>query len=313
VAAGNERAGSARDRLKKQLDYRYREIVEQSGIAPDVATERGYRMENTKTELERLGFTRKQQQVPALVIPRFAPSGDKIPPQIKPDSPRQVESQGKAKEVKYDYPPNMPVRLSVHPRAVEKMRDRRYPLWITEGDKKGDALVSRKADAVVLQGVGCWDVPQDWEDIKLYGREVIIAFDADVMVNPNVQGELVKLYSFLDGRGAQVRYLRWPERYRDTKTGVDDYLAAGDGTVEDLLRMTQDAPDEDAIPVGTWMSDIEPEQVEWLWERRIPLGKITILDGNPDRGKSIILYDLGARVTTGSPLPDGQPLERAEP
>src|SRR5919106_615521 len=110
----------------------------------------------------------------------------RIAPQIKPDRPRQVESQGKAREVKYDYPQNTPVRLSVHPRAVKLMRDPRYPLWVTEGDKKGDALVSRKAVAVVLQGVGCWDVPQDWEDIKLHGREVIIAFDADVMVNPSV-------------------------------------------------------------------------------------------------------------------------------
>jgi hypothetical protein len=311
VAVVNERAGSAKDRLREQLDYRYREIVEESGIAPDVATERGYRLERTKKGLERLGFTRKQQQVPAIVIPRFAPSGEGIPPQIKPDNPRQVESRGKAKAVKYDYPPRTPVRLSVHPRAVKVMRDRCYPLWISEGDKTGDALISRKAVAVVLQGVGCWDVPQDWEDIKLHGREVIIAFDADVMVNPNVQGELEKLSSFLRGRGAKVRYLRWPEQYRGTRTGVDDYLAAGDGTVKDLFRMTEDTPDEDAIPVGRWMSDIEPERVEWLWDQRIPRGKITILDGDPDRGKSMILYDLAARVTTGKSLPDGQPLDKA--
>ena len=75
--------------------------------------------------------------------------------------------------------------------------------------------------------------------------------------------------------------------------------------------MAEDTPDEDAIPVGTWMSDIEPERVEWLWDRRIPPGKITILDGDPDRGKSMILYDLAARVTTGKSLPDGQPLEKA--
>jgi hypothetical protein len=90
---------------------------------------------------------------------------------------------------------------------------------------------------------------------------------------------------------------------------VDDFLAGG-GTVEALRQMAQDAPDEDAIPVGTWMSEIEPERVEWLWDGRIPLGKVTILDGDPDRGKSMILYDLAARVTTGTPLPNGQPLEK---
>nr|MDP9478841.1 DUF3854 domain-containing protein [Actinomycetota bacterium] len=297
--------------LRKQLDYdRYREIVEESGIAPHVAAERGYYVEKTKKGLERLGFTRKQQMIPAMVIPRFSPSGEEIPTQIKPSNPRLAESRGKVREVKYDYPPNTPPRLSVHPRAVEKMRDRRYPLWITEGDKKGDSLVSRGAVAVVLQGVACWNVPQDWEDIKLHGREAIVAFDADVMVNPKVLRELEKLAAFLKGRGAKVKYLDWPERYRGTKTGVDDALAAGEATVPEMRGWAKDSPDEEAVPVGTWMSEIEPERVEWLWDRRIPLGKVTMLDGDPGRGKSTILYDLAARVTVGKDLPDGQPLEK---
>ena len=305
----SDKNASVGEFLRKQLDYRYQEIVEESGIDLTVAFERGYHLEKTKKGLQQLGFSRKQQQVPALVFPRFAPSGEVIPPQIKPDSPRQAESRGKTAPIKYDYPSGTPVRLSVHPRAVEMMRDRRYPLWITEGDKKGDALVSRKAVAVVLQGVACWDVPQDWEDVKLHGREVVIAFDADVMVNPNVQGELRKLSEFLRVRGARVKYVRWPDSYSGTTIGVDDFLAGG-GTVEALHSLAQDAPDEDAIPVGTWMSEIEPERVEWLWDGWIPLGKVTILDGDPDRGKSMILYYLAARVTTGKPLPDGQPLEK---
>jgi hypothetical protein len=172
-------------------------------------------------------------------------------------------------------------------------------------------LVSRGAAAVVLQGVACWDVPRDWEDIKLYDREVIIAFDADVMVNSQVQRELEKLTAFLQERGAKVKFLRWSERYRGTKTGVDDLLAAGDSTVEDLYRMTQEAPDEEAIPVGVSMADIEPEKVEWLWKRRIPKGKVTVWDGDPGTGKSLSLYDLAARVTSGKPMPDNQPIEQA--
>ncbi len=286
-----------------------RELVEESGIDPAVAAERGYYLEKTKKGLEQLGFTRNQQQVPAMVIPRFSPSGEDIPPQIKPESPRLAGSRGKVREVKYDYPPNTPVRLSVHPRAVKMMRDRRRPLWITEGDKKGDSLVSRDAVAVVLQGVACWNVPQDWEDVKLHGREAIIAFDADVMVNPKVLRELEKLAAFLKGRGAKVKYLDWPERYRGTKTGVDDALAAGDATVFEMRGWAKDSSDEEAVPVGTWMSEIEPERVEWLWDRRIPLGKVTMLDGDPGRAKSTILYDLAARVTVGGELPDGQALE----
>jgi hypothetical protein len=304
-------AEEARQRLRERLDYRYHEVVEESGIAPDVAVERDYHLEKTKTGLSALGFARSQQRAPAIVIPRFSPSGEEIPPQIKPDSPRIVERNGTIREVKYESVFGSQIRLSVHPRSVKVMRDARHALFITEGDKKGDALVSRGAAAVILQGVSCWDVPQDWEDIKLYGRNVIVAFDADVMINPNVQSETLKLATFLRERGAKVRFLRWPERYRGTKMGVDDFLASGDGTAEDLLRMAEDAPDEEAQQVGISMADIEPEVVEWLWRRRVPKAKVTILDGDPGKGKSLILYDLAARITSGQDLPDGQPTEPA--
>jgi hypothetical protein len=298
------------EELRTRLDYRYREIVEESSIAPDVALERGYYLEKTKAGLQRIGFKRGQDRAPGVVIPRFAPNGQEIDPHLKPDNP-YIERDGKLKERKYQTQTGVPVRLSVHPRTVKVLRDLRYPIWITEGDKKGDALVSRGAAAVVLQGTGCWNTPQDWEEIKLYGREVIVAYDADLMTNERVGRDQERLTAFLASRGAKVKYLKWPDRYRDTKTGVDDYFAAGDGTIQDLYRMCNEAPDEDAIPVGTPMTEIKPEQVEWLWDRRIPKGKVTILDGDPGKGKSTILYDLAARVTAGKPLPDGQPVEAA--
>ena len=34
-------------------------------------------------------------------------------------------------------------------------------------------------------------------------------------------------------------------------------------------------------PVGLLLSEVEPERVEWLWEGRIPLGKITLIEGRP--------------------------------
>jgi DNA polymerase I-like protein with 3'-5' exonuclease and polymerase domains len=66
-----------------------------------------------------------------------------------------------------------------------------------------------------------------------------------------------------------------------------------------------DQPDEESVPVGTLLADVSAESVEWLWERRIPLGKITVLDGDPDNGKSVLTTDLAARVTTGRPMPYG--------
>ncbi|MBV8431056.1 MAG: AAA family ATPase [Solirubrobacterales bacterium] len=49
------------------------------------------------------------------------------------------------------------------------------------------------------------------------------------------------------------------------------------------------------------------QAVSWLWENRIPLGKLLILDGDPDLGKSLVVLDLCARLSTGRPFPDGRP------
>ncbi len=53
------------------------------------------------------------------------------------------------------------------------------------------------------------------------------------------------------------------------------------------------------------MADVVPERVEWLWEARIPRGKVTALDGDPGLGKSQTMTSVCARVTTGAPMPDG--------
>ena len=50
-------------------------------------------------------------------------------------------------------------------------------------------------------------------------------------------------------------------------------------------------------------SQVKPEPKSWLWDDRIPLGGITLLEGDSGEGKTAITYDLIARVTTGSPMP----------
>ena len=55
------------------------------------------------------------------------------------------------------------------------------------------------------------------------------------------------------------------------------------------------------------MSSIQPRAVQWLWKNRIPNGKLVSLSGNPGLGKSLVLMDIAARVTTGAVWPDGCP------
>jgi hypothetical protein len=54
-------------------------------------------------------------------------------------------------------------------------------------------------------------------------------------------------------------------------------------------------------------SELEARACSWLWPGRLALGKLAILDGDPGLGKSLLALDLCARVSTGRPLPDGQP------
>jgi hypothetical protein len=62
-------------------------------------------------------------------------------------------------------------------------------------------------------------------------------------------------------------------------------------------------------PVGRLLDGVEPEQVGWLYPKRIPLGKLTVVDGDPGLGKSATATDFGARVSVGRTWPDGAPCE----
>ena len=51
------------------------------------------------------------------------------------------------------------------------------------------------------------------------------------------------------------------------------------------------------------VTEVESEQLTWLWPDRIPLKGVTLLEGDPGDGKSTLMYDVAARVTTGRPMP----------
>jgi len=54
------------------------------------------------------------------------------------------------------------------------------------------------------------------------------------------------------------------------------------------------------------MADVKPESVKWLWHPRIPLGKLTLIDGDPGLGKSFITAAISSAVSTGRALPGEQ-------
>lgn len=64
-----------------------------------------------------------------------------------------------------------------------------------------------------------------------------------------------------------------------------------------------DVEREGAVVVS--LADVEPRAVEWLWHGRIPLGKLTLVVGDPGLGKSFVTLDAAARVSMGTAWPDG--------
>jgi hypothetical protein len=65
-------------------------------------------------------------------------------------------------------------------------------------------------------------------------------------------------------------------------------------------------------PLGIMLCDVVPQTVSWLWDGRIPLGKLTVLDGDPGLGKSTLTLAVAAHVSRGIPLPgSSEPSEAA--
>lgn len=58
-------------------------------------------------------------------------------------------------------------------------------------------------------------------------------------------------------------------------------------------------------PVTVCLRDVEPEAIQWLWPDHIPLGKITVLVGDPGVGKSMLTAAIAAQISLGSPWPVG--------
>lgn len=74
--------------------------------------------------------------------------------------------------------------------------------------------------------------------------------------------------------------------------------------------MNPEVPDTNPLaapptrPVIVCLSQVQPAPLQWLWPDRLPLGKLSLLLGEPAVGKSLLALDLAARVSAGAPWPD---------
>ncbi len=111
------------------------------------------------------------------------------------------------------------------------------------------------------------------------------------------QGEfLATARAEMEKKGASERSIRF------ALTGLFEYMQAT-ATYPEPPR-----PDSKHTPVGGYfLNDFPSRPVDWLWQDRIPLAALTLLEGDPGIGKSLLALDLASCVSTGRPMPDGTP------
>jgi putative DNA primase/helicase len=177
-------------------------------------------------------------------------------------------------------------------------------IFICEGEKAADAVRSL-ALVGTTSAHGCESASKtDWT--PLAGKEVVVLPDNDPP-GEKYANAVVGILSKLTPP-TLIKLVRLPNLPEHGDAA--DWVAAG-GTPDELIRLV-DAADvwsptlrPEPGPIITCLADIEPREVAWLWQGRIPLGRITLLVGRPGEGKSFLTTDMAARVTSGTPWPDG--------
>jgi hypothetical protein len=229
------------DDYGSRLLPQHQELLRASAISPEVASAREYVSVTEKSRLEHAGFSPVQRRVPGLLIPVRGVTGEVVGYEYRPDTPR-VTDAGKA--LKYEKPAGSSNRLDVPPSVLPVIRDPHERLWFTEGARKVDAAATVGIACVGLAGVYSWRGTDpdtggkvalaDFDSIAFNGREVVIAFDSDVMTKPEVRKALRSFRGYLESRGARVLVCMLPGE--GGKVGLDDYLANG-GTRETLQSL----------------------------------------------------------------------------
>src|SRR5918997_5510996 len=208
-------------------------LYDDSGINPLVEAERGtFSACRGKDVPQDHGQLPKK---PGIVFPVHTLDGG-IFYRLRPDNPGRLP--------KYMQPRGHPNRLDVHPRQHERIKRSGGRRYVTEGEKKVDAGVSRDVLMVGQSGVfnGQRDkgaaLIDDWYELPLDGEEYSICYDSDIETNENVQLAADRQARLLEAEGANVHITLLPPAPDGSKQGLDDFFANG-GTVKQLGLLTR--------------------------------------------------------------------------
>jgi len=120
------------------------------------------------------------------------------------------------------------------------------------------------------------------------------------------QNGALKMADGLIECASSVRIVHLPENAKDLREWFGKHK--GDRAKLNTLIKTAALHEPTELryqsPVLVNLADVEPEELEWLWPNRIPLGKVSIIAGDPGLGKSFITLDMASRISRGVPWID---------
>ena len=182
------------------------------------------------------------------------------------------------------------------------------PIYVVEGEKCADAAKSIGLLATTSAHGARVAHKTDWS--PLAGREIVLLPDNDEQ-GRQYANEVARILFELDPT-TSIKIVKLPG-FKE-KGDIADLISINNTCGPDTVRLqiemlVSGTPFMDISKVvggavTICLADVEPEELQWLWPGRIPLGKLTILAGDPGLGKSFLTLDMAARISKGSPWPD---------
>ncbi|MBA3632037.1 MAG: AAA family ATPase [Acidobacteria bacterium] len=190
-----------------------------------------------------------------------------------------------------------------------------YDFVLAEGEKDADTL---REKGLIATNHKNWRAEFNY---LLKGRKAVVFQDHDRA--GITQAEKAAKMIFRDAEAVKIVDCFAGEPLPDKRgKDVSDYLETHG--FDELLEVIRNSPDWKPLDNEeissqcsatnlkvVCLSDVEAEEIEWLWKPFIPIGEFTIIEGIEGLGKSWIGCALACAVADGKSLPfsNGEPLE----
>ncbi len=175
---------------------------------------------------------------------------------------------------------------------------------LCEGEMDTLAAISHGFNAITTTaGAGTWT---DDNSKALSGKKVTIVMDKDQAGEMGAELRAKGLATY----GCQVRIAQWPAERPIGHDVTDELKFHGAESLKNIIEASVPSKLEGGQKQSLiCLADVEAEEIEWLWHPYIPIGKATMIEGDPGLGKSWILLAIAKHVACGSGLPGVAPCQ----